>query len=52
MVDLAGVDEVGPLAAADVKAVPLRPVQSEAGDGQRLALRAVFFTQSLLRPVG
>src|SRR6185437_6315226 len=46
MVDFACVDQVLTLAPADVKPVPLTPIDSEASDGQRLALRA-----SLLDPV-
>jgi hypothetical protein len=46
VVDLAGLDEIIALAPADVKPVPLAPVEREAGDGQRLPLRA-----GLLHPV-
>jgi hypothetical protein len=46
VVDLAGVDEVASLAAADVEPVPFRAVQRDAGDGQGLPLRA-----GLLDPV-
>src|ERR1700730_470504 len=46
VVDLAGIDEVFALAPADVQPVPLSPIEGEAGDGQRLALRA-----GLLNPV-
>ena len=42
VVDLAGVDQVLALAAADIDAVPFVAVEREAGDGQRLALRAGF----------
>jgi hypothetical protein len=40
MIHLAGVDEIVASAPADVDAVPLAFVEREAGDGQRLALRA------------
>ncbi len=46
VVDLARVDEIVALPPADVKAVPLGAVEGEAGDCQRLALRA-----SLLHPI-
>src|ERR1700679_3683916 len=39
-VDLAGIDQVGAFAPADIKAIPFVAVQRESGDRQRLALRA------------
>jgi hypothetical protein len=52
MVDLAGIDQVIALAAADIDAVPIVAVERKAGDGQRLALRAGFLKQSRPRPEG
>ena len=46
VVDLAGIDQVVALAAADIDAVPFVAVEREAGDRQRLALRA-----GLLHPI-
>src|ERR1700759_1118286 len=46
VIDLAGVDESLALAAAKIDAVPLAFIESEAGDGQRLALLA-----GLLHPI-
>jgi hypothetical protein len=42
VVDLAGIDQVVALAAGQIHPVPLALVEREAGDGQRLALRAGF----------
>ncbi|KMS30280.1 hypothetical protein FE79_15045, partial [Staphylococcus aureus] len=46
MVDLAGVDQVVAFPPAKVDAVPFALVEREAGDSQRLALRA-----GLLHPI-
>jgi arylsulfatase A-like enzyme len=40
MVNLAGVNEIVALAAADVDAIPLALIEREAGDGERFPLRA------------
>jgi hypothetical protein len=45
MIHLAGVDQIVALPPSDVDAVPLVSIEREAGDGQRLPLRA-----GLLRP--
>ena len=42
MVDLTGINQIGALAPADIDPVPFVAVEREAGDGQRLALRAGF----------
>jgi hypothetical protein len=43
VVDLASVDQVIALAAADIDAVPVVAVEGKARDGQRLELGAGFF---------
>jgi hypothetical protein len=50
VVDLAGVDHVAALAAADIDTVPVIAVQREPCDRKRLSLGEVFFTQLLPRP--
>lgn len=40
MIDLAGIDQIVPLAPADLDSVPFAFVEREARDGQRLSLRA------------
>jgi len=47
VVDLVGVDEIAALAPADEEPVPLAAGEREAGDAQRLPLRAA----GLLHPV-
>src|SRR4051794_3065213 len=42
MVDLTGINKIGAFAAADIDAIPFVAVEREAGDGQRLPLRAGF----------
>jgi hypothetical protein len=48
VVDFAGVDQIVALAPADVEPVQLRPVECEAGNGQRLPLRAVVCASCLI----
>lgn len=47
VVDFAGVDQIVALAPADVEPVPLRTVECETDNGQRLPLRAEAFSASL-----
>jgi len=42
VIDLAGVDQVVPLAPTEIDAIPLAFVERETGDRQGLALRAGF----------
>ena len=52
VVDLAGVDEVAALAPADVEPIPLEPSSAKPAMVSVSRCAQVFFTQSLLRPVG
>ena len=46
VVDLAGVDQIAAFAPADVEPVPLRTIEGETGNGQRLPLRASLLDRS------
>lgn len=52
VVVLAGVDQIIAFASADVEPVPLRTIEREAGNGQRLPLRTGLLDPVVVRPVG